>query len=283
LMSGASTVATYAYDGRARRTAKTTTYTRHFYYSDIWQCLEERVGSSNCVERQFIWGLRYIDDLIVRDLDTTGGSSSSSCAGTNQRFYVLHDFFHISAIVDTSGVVQERYGYDAFGQSRVMDGSFTSRANSLYGWETRYGAYRWDAESGLYQVRFRYLHPRLGVWAGRDLFSYMEGPNLYAYASNTPINAVDPNGLCSISCCQGICNDAYAICNIGAAVGCTVACTAGCATACIGAGLFYAPCVALCLSATFAGCFGPCLAAAMAACTLAWSICYAACYLCKDP
>jgi RHS repeat-associated protein len=194
LMNGASTVATYAYDGDTRRTTKTTTFTRHSYYSNGWQCLEERLGGSNCVERQFVWGLRYIDDLITRDIDTSGGSSSSTCAGTNQRFYVMHDYFNVTAIVDTAGAVQERYGYDAFGESRVMDASFGSRSNSLYGWEVRYGAYRWDSESRLYSVRHRYFHSLLGGWLSRDPFVYVDGLNLYAYVQNRSTNSVDVYG-----------------------------------------------------------------------------------------
>jgi RHS repeat-associated protein len=191
LTSGVSTIATYAYDGLHRRATKTTTFTRHFYYSSSWQCLEERLGTSNCVERQFVWGLRYLDDLVVRDVQTGGGSSSSSCAATNQRFYVLHDYFNVAGITNTSGTVQERYGYDAFGASRTMDASFGSRSSSLYGWETRYGAYRWDSESGLYYVRRRYLNSQMGIWTTRDP---IESINLYLYIDGNPINNVDVYG-----------------------------------------------------------------------------------------
>ena len=43
--------------------------TRHFYYSDQWQVIEERVDSSTDPERQFAWGIRYVDDLVLRDRD----------------------------------------------------------------------------------------------------------------------------------------------------------------------------------------------------------------------
>lgn len=61
-------------------------------------------------------------------------------------------------ISDTTGAVQERYGYDGFGTPRYMDGSFGARSSSSYGWETLFGAYRYDLETGFYQVRYRYLH-----------------------------------------------------------------------------------------------------------------------------
>jgi len=36
--------------------------------------------------------------------------------------YVLQDYFHSTAVMDTTALVQERYGYDGFGAPRYMDG-----------------------------------------------------------------------------------------------------------------------------------------------------------------
>jgi RHS repeat-associated protein len=189
-MSGASTVATYAYDGQNRRTTKSADgSTRHYYYSNQWQVLEERVGASTSADRQFVWGLRYIDDLILRDRGA-------------ERLYALHDYFNCTAAVGTSGAVQERYGYDAFGAVRFMTAAFGSHSASLYEWETLYAAYRWDAESGLYQVRNRYLHAKLGRWVRRDPLGERAGPNLYLALSNSSVNSVDPMGLYDNCCCD---------------------------------------------------------------------------------
>jgi RHS repeat-associated protein len=201
---GATTVAAYAYDGLTRRVTKTTGgTTRHFYYSAQWQILEERVGASTAAQRQFVWGERYPDDLVLRDRDTDGNGS------LDERLYVQHDYFHPTAVSNTSGAVQERYGYDAYGLSRVMTPAFGARSPSSYDWETRYGAYRWDSETGLYQVRHRYLHPTLGRWLSRDPIGEVgfetlrhgranvhgAGPNGYAYVRNQPLQKVDPLGL----------------------------------------------------------------------------------------
>jgi len=180
--TGGSTIATYRYDGAFRRvSAYDGTNTRHYYYSDQWQILEERLNSSSSADKRFVWGMRYIDDLILRD---SGGT----------RHYVLHDYFNVTAIINTSGAVQERYGYDAFGAVRFMNSSFGS-ASSGYTWETLYGAYRYDSDTGLYQVRHRYLHPNTGRWLSRDPIGYRAGTNLYANNRNKPVNIVDPLGL----------------------------------------------------------------------------------------
>ena len=185
VQSGGTTIAAYQYDGNHRRTLKITsggTVTRHYYYSDQWQVLEERLGTSSTADRQFVWGLRYADDLVLRDRGS-------------ERLYALHDYFHVTAVIGTTGAVQERYGYDSYGNSRVMDASFNS-ASSSYDWETRFGAYRWDSETGLCQVRHRYLHAKLGRWLTRDPLQYeADGPNLYWFARNNSINYFDAYGL----------------------------------------------------------------------------------------
>jgi RHS repeat-associated protein len=188
VMSGPTTVATYAYDGQNRRTTNTTGPTiRHHYYTQSWQIIEERVGSSTSADRQFVWGLRYMDDLVLRDQPGAG----------TPRLYAFHDYFNCTAVADVTGTVQERYGYDAFGQPRIMMPSFGNRTSSSYGWETLFADYRWDNESGFYQVRNRYLHSTLGRWLSRDPVEYGDGTNLYAYCKNRANNSVDPIGLSS--------------------------------------------------------------------------------------
>ena len=203
--SGSSgTVAAYQYDGLNRRVVNTTSTTRHYFYTQAWQIVEERVGTGTTADRQFVWGLRYLDDLVLRD------------AGT-QRFYALHDYFNCTAIVDTTGAVQERYGYNAFGQVRFLTATFGSLTASGYTWETLYAAYRYDAESGFYQVRNRYLHPTLGRWLTRDPLGYADGMNLYAYSLNDPTNTVDPMGLSSTLSFKIVGKSFIAL--IGAAIG----------------------------------------------------------------
>jgi RHS repeat-associated protein len=182
--TGGSVVATYGYDGAHRRVTKDNgTNVRHYYYSDRWQILEERLDSASTADKRFVWGARAVDDLVARNHGTT-------------RHYALSDALgSVTAIVNTSGTVRERYGYDGFGQPRYMNASFGSRSSSSYTWETLFDAYRYDTESGLYQVRYRYLHPRLGRWVSRDPFEEEGTNNLYEFVENSPNNRADPNGL----------------------------------------------------------------------------------------
>ena len=52
-----------------------------------------------------------------------------------------------------------------------------------------------DVESGLYYHRARYYAPWLGRWISSDPGGLVDGPNLYRYARNSPINLNDPSGL----------------------------------------------------------------------------------------
>ena len=187
--AGSTTVAEYSYDGLTRRVTKETGATRHYYYSDQWQILEESIDDETTAERQFIWGQRYLDDLVLRDRDVDHDGS------LDERLYALSDYFNPTAIADEDGVVVERYGYNAFGLSRVMDADFGPRSSSDFDWETRYGAYRWDGETGFYQVRYRYLHPTLGRWLSRDPIEEKGGCNLFAYIKNQSVNSIDRYGM----------------------------------------------------------------------------------------
>jgi len=206
---GEDTVAEYAYDGLKRRVIKKSytggevDQTRHFYYSDRWQVLEERLEVdselSATPDRQFIWGVRYIDDLLLRDRDSDASSETStfgkSGSGLDERLYALQDAnWNVTAISDETGAIQERFAYTAYGTPGFLTSSFASQSTSAHGFETLYAGYRWDARAGEYHVRYRNLLPHLGIWERRDPVPYTEELNEYRYAANRPVIAIDPMG-----------------------------------------------------------------------------------------
>jgi RHS repeat-associated protein len=132
-----------------------------------------------------VWGLRYIDECILRD--KSGGA----------RLYALQDAnWNVDALVDTSGAVVERFSYSAYGVPAFLNPNFTAKAGSDYAWEVLYAGYKWDRESGMYQVRFRYLVPRLGSWGSVDPVGYGDIiANLYLYCETKPVNCTDSSGL----------------------------------------------------------------------------------------
>ena len=212
---GASTVSAYTYDAAKRRviqksyTSGVLSETRHLYYTEPskWQAIEERVGTSPDsadAERQFVWGLRYIDDLILRDRDTDDDGS------LDERLYTLQDAnWNVTAVTNASGTTQERYNYSACGMPTFLTSTFGSRASSSFDWETLYCGYRWESGSRLFHVRNRVLHSQLGAWTQRDPLGLSTGINIYQYATSSPLTYTDGTGLAAglldiIHCLCGI-------------------------------------------------------------------------------
>jgi RHS repeat-associated protein len=185
-------LATYGHDGLGRRVRETRgTTTTDLYYSSIWQVLEERVGSA--VKVSHAWSPVYVDALIARDRDTDANGS------LDERLYVAQDAnFNVTALLNASGTVVERFAYDPFGAFSVLDGSWGTRPSSNYAWTYLHQGARWDADAGVYSLRFRGLSPTLGRWLQTDPILFSAGDvHLSRAMANNPTNYSDPIGLSS--------------------------------------------------------------------------------------
>jgi len=210
---GEDTVAEYSYDGRNFRIVKKTytggqlDETRHFYYNSDWQCLEERLETagqiSSYANRQYVWGLRYIDDLILRDRNADNDSQTGDLGKTNsgleERLYTLQDpNWNVVAVADTNGDIQERYSYHAYGTPLFLAADFTARNpnSSSYAWEYVFTARRYDPETGLMYYRMRRYGPELGRFPTQDPIGPGAGEvNPYLALGNAPTVLLDPFGL----------------------------------------------------------------------------------------
>lgn len=191
--------ALYSYDGGGRRVIKKLFVsgkpgeTRMCFYSTGSQVLEERVDSSTTANKQYLWGIRFVDDLILRDFDTTNDGT------LDERLYSLADpRFSIVALVDPAGAVKERYAYDAYGRVNIFNQNFGSRSKSSHDWEFLYTGRRLDIESGLYFFRARYYHAEMGRFISRDPIGYVDGMSLYR-GYFVP-GGTDPLGLLTLTC-----------------------------------------------------------------------------------
>lgn len=197
--SGNNVIVSYEYDALGRRIAETKgSTTRDFFYSAGWQVLEEREGST--VKAQNVWSLAYVDAMVLRDGDaTSGGNLGKSGSGLDERLYAVQDAnFNVTAVVDTSGVVVERYQYDPYGSFKVLDANFSvdSDGASDVGWAYLHQGGRFDETTDLYSFRNRDYSPTLGRWIQPDPLDYVDSLNVYSAMASNPQSKLDPTGLC---------------------------------------------------------------------------------------
>ena len=134
-----------------------STVTDRFFSSD-WQLLETKVGS-NTVTRN-VWSPVYVDGLVLRDRDTDANST------LDERLYSLQDAnWNTTALVNTSGTIQERYTYTPFGQVTFRDSSGSTLSNSAKDWIFLHQGGEKIA-AGDYEFRNRLYSPSLG-YVGR--------------------------------------------------------------------------------------------------------------------
>ncbi len=100
------------------------------------------------------------------------------------------------AITDKNQRVVNAYTYEPFGtitnQRELLEQPFKFAG--------QYGIMHEDSigsDAGLYYMRARYYDPEVGRFISEDPSGFSDGPNLYAYVGNNPVNHVDPLGLYS--------------------------------------------------------------------------------------
>ena len=166
--------------------------------------MKSGLAHSASADRQYVWGLRYIDDLVLRDRDTTGGGM------LDERLYALQDAnWNVVALADNSGGIVERSTYTAYGQPTFCNGSFANASTtSSVGSTVLYTGRDLDPETGLYFYRARYCSAQLGRFISRDPIGIVGGMNPYEYVSDGPLSSNDPQGLEKLTvagCLQELC------------------------------------------------------------------------------
>ncbi len=188
--NGGQTIAAYGYDGLGRRITETHgNTTTDLYYSANWQVLEERVGG--VVQARNVWSPVYVDALVLRD-------QSSQHNGTlDQRLYVQQDAdWNVTALVDTTGNVVERYAYTPYGVVTVLNSDFSVRGTSAYDWLYFRQGLRRDSVTGQDDERERIYDPVSMRFLQSDPSGFGGGDvNLYRDEGNEPANGIDPSGL----------------------------------------------------------------------------------------
>jgi RHS repeat-associated protein len=178
-------------------------YAAYGFFYNGQQCIEIRNGSGQTVKQQ-VWGLKYIDELVQQSLN----SDYTSNAVCETKYWALCDAnYNILGIVDSSGILTERYEYTPYGQRTVfhvedsesgawVPTSTGRRTSEPWGLcEFGHQGLMHDEEIELIYNRARELNPVLGRFMQRDPLGYVDGMSLYGNNRFNPINYRDSLGL----------------------------------------------------------------------------------------
>ena len=158
------------------------------YFSDQGQALEERVGGQ--AKAHYVWSPVYVNALVLRDRDATGGGS------LNERLWVQQDAnWNVTALVNGSSSVVERYVYLPFGQVTYLSPAWVVLNSSACAWLFLHQGGRFDPNTGLYRFGRRDYSPGQGRWVEVDPIGFRGGDiNLYRADANNPVRYTDPSG-----------------------------------------------------------------------------------------
>jgi len=185
-----TTLETFSYDGLGRRVTVTAGgTTTDLYYSAQGQVLEEQVGGAATV--RYVWSPVYVNAMVLRD------NATGSPGTLNQRLWVQQDAnFNVTALVNGSGIVVERYVYSPYGVQTIYNAGYTSTlSSSAYGWVHGFQGMRFDSIAQQNESLGRFYSPALQTWTTMDPIGFGGGDvNLYRAVGNNPISRVDPSG-----------------------------------------------------------------------------------------
>jgi RHS repeat-associated protein len=183
------TATTYAYDqlGRLIRYTAGKTVATYAYNGDSL-LMTETVKSKKTA---FVWDSIATTPLLLVHGNNDfiygpGGLALEQVTTTGINFLGHNQLGSTTLLLSSAGAVLDTFAYDSFGQISTKTG--TAADQILFGGEFL------DPESGLYYLQARYYDPKTGVFVSIDPAVALSGA-AYSFASDDPVNLVDPTGL----------------------------------------------------------------------------------------
>ena len=177
----------HKYDALGRRVSRTEASTTTVFALSGQQVIcDYALGAAPAASTYRYLYASYIDEPIMRRA-TSGGA---------QLYYHRNQQYSIVAMTNSSGAVQERYAYTAYGVPTIANASGTVLTTSAINNRYMYTGREWDNVIGQYYYRARMYDAGLGRFCSRDPIGYKDGPSQYrAYFAP---QGIDPTGLANL-------------------------------------------------------------------------------------
>jgi len=170
-------LATYTYNGEGKRVQSTEGGITTYYLYDGNNVIVERNSQGENIASY------------TRGLSLGGGIAGIIARRAGSISYYHYDGLgNVTNLTNSSGSTIITYTYDAYGN--VL--SQSSPSTNSYQFSTK----EYASETDLVYFGARYYNPSIGRFITPDPLGFIDGPNVYAYCNNNPINWIDPFGLC---------------------------------------------------------------------------------------
>jgi RHS repeat-associated protein len=172
-LPGLGGTVSFKYDPFGRRIYKSSSTATSIYAYDGGNLIEETNSSGTAVARYSHQGINVDEPLAM----LRSGATS---------YYQADALGSVTSLSSAAGSIANSYTYDSFGKLTASSGSLTN--------PFQYTGREFDAETGLYFYRTRYLDTSTGRFLTEDPLMFDGGSNFYDYVANNPIEFVDPSG-----------------------------------------------------------------------------------------
>jgi RHS repeat-associated protein len=189
----------YAWDGQNRlRSVTRGASISEFTYdgSGRLASIAEKTNSTLLRQAAFVWsGADIIEKrdkgtgAVLERIFDEGVQIANAGAGLPAgNYYMLRDHLgSVRQLIDAAGAVRAAYNYAPFGQRAKLAGDLDI--------DLGFAGQYYHQATALGLTWYRAYDARAGRWLSRDPLGEWDGPNVYAYTQNNPLNRIDPLGL----------------------------------------------------------------------------------------
>lgn len=197
LVSGLTTNYTYDYNNRLIKAETSIGEVYEYAYNVDGIRVQKKINNTQVTNYLVDSNRSYAQVLEERDGSGTlqaayvsGNSMISQTRGSDTSYYLQDALDSTRILTDGSGIVKDKYTYDAFGALMSIQGS--TQNDYLFTGE------QYDLNLEMYYLRARYMNPVLGRFVTPDQYEGNKFEPLslhkYLYANANPVSNRDPSG-----------------------------------------------------------------------------------------